>query len=57
MEILSREAIEKWMIPRLPIGLRGFQTTVPLYSMVQVISSYIVSTQNGLRQWRLIPLK
>jgi transposase len=53
MEILSREAIEKWIIPYLPIGRRGFQTTVPLYSMVQAI---LYRLKTGCR-WRLISLK
>ncbi len=30
MGILSKSTIETWILPHLPVGKRGFETTVPL---------------------------
>ena len=37
MGILSKDMIEKWIIPHLPVGSRGFEMTVPLTQIVQCI--------------------
>lgn len=37
MGILSKDMIEKWILPQLPVGTRGFETTVPLTQIVECI--------------------
>jgi hypothetical protein len=37
MGILSKNTIETWILPHLPVGKRGFETTVPLEEIVTAI--------------------
>ncbi len=45
--------IEKWILPHLPIGTRGFETTVPLTEIVECIFHRL---KTGC-QWRELPTK
>lgn len=37
MGILNKSTIEKWILPHLTVGERGFATTVPLIEIVECI--------------------
>ncbi len=37
MGILSKSTIEKWILPHLTVGERGFETTVQLFRIVECI--------------------
>ena len=37
MGILNKAMIEKWILPHLTVGTRGFDTTVPLTQIVECI--------------------
>jgi transposase len=52
MEVLSRSAIEQWIVPLLPVKSRGFKPTVPLYPIVQAI---LYRLKTGC-QWRQLPI-
>lgn len=53
MRIMSKDMIEKWIIPPLPIGARGFETTLPLAEIVDCI---FYRLKTGC-QWRELPTK
>ena len=53
MGILSKDMIEKWILPQLPVGERGFETTVPLTEIVECI---LYRLKTGC-QWRELPTK
>jgi len=53
MGILSKDMIEKWILPQLPVGTRGFETTVPLTEIVECI---MYRLKTGC-QWRELPTK
>lgn len=53
MEILSKDMIEGWILPHLPIGKRGFTSKVPLYQIVMLI---LYRLKTGC-QWRQLPIK
>lgn len=53
MGIVSKDMIEKWILPQLPIGTRGFETTVPLTEIVECI---LYRLKTGC-QWRELPAK
>lgn len=53
MGILSKNTIETWILPHLPIGKRGFETTVPLEEIVLAI---LYRVKTGC-QWRELPTK
>jgi transposase len=53
MGILSKDMIEKWILPQLPVGSRGFETTVPLTEIVECI---LYRLKTGC-QWRELPIK
>jgi transposase len=53
MGILSKDMIEKWILPQLPVGTRGFETTVPLREIVECIFHRL---KTGC-QWRELPTK
>lgn len=53
MGILSKSTIEKWILPHLPIGERGFEPTVPLEEIVEAIFHRL---KTGC-QWRELPTK
>jgi len=53
MGILSKSTIEKWILPHLTIGQRGFETTVPLTEIVECI---FYRLKTGC-QWRELPTK
>ncbi|WP_314006072.1 IS5 family transposase [Xanthocytophaga flava] len=53
MGILSKDMIEKWILPQLPIGTRGFETRVPLIEIVECI---LYRLKTGC-QWRELPTK
>ncbi|AFK04322.1 transposase IS4 family protein [Emticicia oligotrophica DSM 17448] len=53
MGILNKSTIEKWILPHLPIGERGFETTVPLIEIVECI---LYRLKTGC-QWRELPTK
>jgi transposase len=53
MGILSKDMIEKWILPQLPVGSRGFETTVPLTEIVECI---LYRLKTGC-QWREVPTK
>jgi hypothetical protein len=37
MGIISEDTIERWIIPYLPVGKRGFATTAPLHEVIECI--------------------
>jgi transposase len=51
MGILSKDMIEKWILPQLPVGTRGFETSVPLTEIVECI---FYRLKTGC-QWRELP--
>lgn len=53
MEILSKDIIEQWILPHLPLGKRGFSSKVPLYQIVMLI---LYRLKTGC-QWRQLPVK
>lgn len=53
MEVLSKDMIERWIIPYLSKGERGPKPLVPLAAIVQVI---LYRLKTGC-QWRQLPLK
>lgn len=53
MGILSKNTIETWILPHLPIGKRGFETTVALEEIVLAI---LYRLKTGC-QWRELPTK
>jgi transposase len=53
MGILDKNTIEKWIIPHLTVGSRGFSPKVPLVEIVTVI---LYRLKTGC-QWRELPLK
>lgn len=53
MGIMDKAMIEKWILPHLPIGTRGFETTVPLIEIVECI---FYRLKTGC-QWRQLPTK
>lgn len=53
MGIMDKAMIEKWILPYLTVGTRGFDTTVPLTEIVECIFHRL---KTGC-QWREIPTK
>lgn len=53
MGILSKDIIEKWILPHLPIGTRGFSIGVPLEELVECILHRL---KTGC-QWRELPTR
>lgn len=53
MGILNKSTIEKWILPHLTVGERGFETTVPLIEIVECILHRL---KTGC-QWRELPTK
>lgn len=53
MGILSKSTIEKWIIPNLTVGERGFEPTVPVIEIVECIFHRL---KTGC-QWRELPTK
>jgi transposase len=53
MGIISKDIIEKWILPQLPVGSRGFETRVPLTEIVECI---LYRLKTGC-QWRELPTK
>jgi transposase len=53
MGILSKDMIEKWILPHLTVGSRGFETSVPLTEIVACIFHRL---KTGC-QWRELPTK
>jgi transposase len=53
MGILNKSTIEKWILPHLTIGERGFETTVPL---IEVVECILHRLKTGC-QWRELPTK
>jgi transposase len=53
MGIISKDMIEKWILPHLTMGKRGFETTVPLTEIVECIFHRL---KTGC-QWRELPTK
>jgi len=53
MEIISKDMIEKWILPQLTVGSRGFETTVPLTEIAECI---LYRLKTGC-QWRELPTK
>ena len=51
MGIIDKAMIEKWILPHLTIGTRGFETTVPLTEIVECIFHRL---KTGC-QWRELP--
>ncbi len=51
--MLSKNIIEKWIIPHLSVGIRGFEPTVPLVELVEAIFHRL---KTGC-QWRELPTK
>ncbi len=52
MEILPKDMIEKWIVPHLVVGKRGFSSKVPLYQIVMLI---LYRLKTGC-QWRQLPI-
>jgi len=53
MGIISKDMIEKWILPHLTVGTRGFETRVPLTEIVDCI---FYRLKTGC-QWRELPTK
>ena len=53
MGILSKSTIEKWIVPNLTIGERGFEPTVPI---VEIVECILHRLKTGC-QWRELPTK
>lgn len=53
MGILNKSTIEKWILPHLTVGERGFETRVPLIEVVECIFHRL---KTGC-QWRELPTK
>lgn len=53
MGIMDKAMIEKWILPYLTVGTRGFDTTVPLTEIVECIFHRL---KTGC-QWREVPTK
>jgi transposase len=53
MGIISKDIIEKWILPQLPVDTRGFETTVPL---IEVVGCIMYRLKTGC-QWRQLPTK
>ena len=53
MGILSKDTIERWILPHLTIGERGFEPTVPL---TEIVDAILHRLKTGC-QWRLLPTK
>lgn len=53
MGIHSKSTVEKWILPHLTVGERGFETTVPLTEVVECI---FYRLKTGC-QWRELPTK
>lgn len=52
MGILDKNTIEKWIVPHLTVGSRGFSPKVPL---VEIVSVILYRLKTGC-QWRELPL-
>ena len=50
MGILSKSTIEKWIIPNLTVGERGFEPTAPIVEIVDGVARamYFSSSKNRL---------
>ena len=53
MGILDKNTIEKWIIPHLTVGSRGFSPQAPL---VEIVSAILYRLKTGC-QWRELPTK
>jgi transposase len=53
MGIMNKSMIEKWILPHLTVGTRGFEPTVPLAEIVECIFHRL---KTGC-QWRELPTK
>ncbi|HEY0055745.1 MAG TPA: IS5 family transposase [Pedobacter sp.] len=53
MEILSKDMIERWILPHLLLGKRGFSSKVPVCEIVMLI---LYKLKTGC-QWRYLPVK
>lgn len=53
MGIMNKSMLEKWILPHLTVGIRGFETTVPLSEIVECIFHRL---KTGC-QWRELPTK
>lgn len=53
MGIVSKDIMEKWIIPYLSVGERGFEPTVPINEIVDAIFHRL---KTGC-QWRELPTK
>ena len=53
MGIMDKSMIEKWILPHLPPGTRGFDTTVPL---IEIVACIFHRLKTGC-QWRELPTK
>lgn len=53
MGIIDKNSIDKWILPHLSVGKRGFKPSVPLYQIVLVI---FYRLKTGC-QWRELPIK
>jgi hypothetical protein len=65
MGILSKSTIEKWIVPNLTIGERGFEPTVPIVEIVECILHRLktgcqwreycfLSFQSMVKKWLLV---
>lgn len=58
MGIIDKSMIEKWILPHLIVGTRGFGTTAPLVEIVECILPRLkTGCQSELRRWRQLPTK
>lgn len=53
MGILNKDTIERWIIPHLTRGKRGFDVSVPV---VEIVAAILYRLKTGC-QWRELPLK
>lgn len=52
-EVLSKDTIEMEIVPHIPIGKRGFKSTVPV---CEIVNSILYKLKTGV-QWHLLPVK
>lgn len=53
MGILSKDMIEKWILPYLSLGKRGFKTRV---AVIEIVECILYRLKTGC-QWRQLPVK
>ena len=53
MEVLSKDTIERWIVPHLSVGRRGTKTTVELW---RIVAAILYRLKSGC-QWSMLPVE